>query len=106
MVVTQALKNYFVYILQCKDNSYYVGMSEDLSRRIQEHSSGYGSPSTSIRGFGNLVYYETFASKSKALSREKQIKGWSRQKKQALMDKNLSKLKTLAISRQSPRYLK
>ncbi len=95
---------HFVYIIRCEDNSYYVGMSESLIRRMKEHKGGYGSGSTSIRKFEDLVYYEVFSSKEEALQREKQIKGWSRQKKEALIQNNLTKLKLLSISRQSPKY--
>ena len=99
-------KNYFVYILRCQNSSYYVGSSKNLSRRIAEHSAGYGCESTSIRKFDQLVYFETYPSKEEALRREKQLKGWSRNKKEALITKNLSKVKSLSISHQSPRYNK
>ena len=98
--------NYFVYILRCQNTSYYVGSSKDLSRRITEHRAGHGCESTSIRKFDRLVYFETYSSKEEALCREKQLKGWSRKKKEALITNNLSKVKSLSISHQSPRYTK
>ena len=77
--------SYFVYILICSDNSYYVGFCSDLDRRLNEHNSGRGACYTRIRRPVSLVFKEEFNEKAMAKAREKQIKGWTREKKEALM---------------------
>jgi len=65
---------FYVYVLKSKkDNKLYIGYTEDLKRRIQEHSKGRNF-STAQRGPFTLVYYETFKSQKDATSREKQLK--------------------------------
>lgn len=78
---------YVVYILECADGSYYTGSAADLSQRIWQHETG-ASPSayTYSRRPVRLVWTSEECKKySIALQREKQIKGWSRAKKQALI---------------------
>ena len=78
---------YRVYILECADGSYYTGSAADLSRRVWEHEIG-GSPSsyTYSRRPVKLVWSsEEVQRYSDALRFERQIKGWSRSKKQALI---------------------
>lgn len=77
---------YFIYILKCFDNSFYVGFTSNLVRRMTEHESRHGGTYTKIRTPVELVYQETLESESAARLREKQIKGWSRKKKQALIN--------------------
>ena len=76
----------FLYILQCADGSYYTGVTNDLSRRLDEHMRGASTKAyTSTRLPVELVYQETFYDPLVAIAREKQIKGWSRRKKEALI---------------------
>ncbi len=96
---------FHVYILKCQNDQFYVGLTQDLRRRTQDHLSGYGSKYTKEEGVEKLVYYETHDSKSAAAKREKQLKGWSRAKKLALINSNQTQLKKLSISRQSPRFV-
>lgn len=84
---------YFVYILKCNDNSYYTGVTNDIDRRMYEHFSTNDSKSYIFnrRPF-ELVYYEIFPDPKQAILWEKKIKGWSRVKKEALINENWEKL--------------
>lgn len=91
---------YYVYIVECKDWSYYVGICNDLDRRLWEHNTGHDQSSyTYERRPVELKYFEVFNDVTQAIAREKQLKGWSRKKKQALITENLEKLKELAKSK-------
>jgi putative endonuclease len=90
-----------VYIVECKDWSYYIGIINDLEKRIWEHNIGQDENSyTYSRRPVELKYFEVFTDVNQAITREKQIKGWSRKKKQALIAQNFDKLKELAKSKQ------
>ncbi len=78
----------YLYILRCSDGSYYVGSTTDLSRRIIEHQNGVGANFTSKHLPVKVVYYEEFDRIEDAFRREKQLQGWSRKKKEALIQKN------------------
>lgn len=86
----------FVYILECADGSYYVGSTTDLSRRIQEHKDGMGGEYTRKRLPIRLVYAEEFPTIAEAYQREKQLQGWGRKKRKALIEGRLEDLKVLA----------
>lgn len=80
---------YFVYILQCVDNSYYTGMTNNLEQRLYQHQNSPKSFSyTSNRLPVKLVWHLQCTNPNDAISIEKQIKGWSRKKKKALIDEN------------------
>ncbi len=80
-------KTYYTYIMSSKNNStLYVGTTNDLTRRVLEHKSGGGSAFTSKYQCYKLVYYESFSDVNQAIAREKQIKGWKRDRKEALID--------------------
>jgi predicted GIY-YIG superfamily endonuclease len=87
-----------VYILKCSDDSFYVGHTEDLEKRISLHNSGRGAAYTAVRRPVVLVYHEVTDEKSVAMRREKQIKGWSKAKKEALIRRDIELLKNLARS--------
>lgn len=76
----------YVYILKCSDSSYYTGSTKDLKRRFQQHQEGVGANYTRKRLPVELVYYERHQRIDQAFYREKQIQGWSRKKKEALID--------------------
>jgi putative endonuclease len=76
----------FVYILASKTRVLYVGVTNDLIRRLWEHRSGAVPGFTRRYGVDKLVYYEVSAEPARAIAREKQIKGWARVKKVALID--------------------
>ena len=91
---------YIVYIVACKDWSYYIGITNDLEKRLWEHNTGQDENSyTYSRRPVELKYFETFADVNQAIAREKQLKGWSRKKKQALIAENFNRLKELAKSK-------
>ncbi|WPR71625.1 GIY-YIG nuclease family protein [Flavobacterium sp. NG2] len=87
------MKTYFVYILKCADDSFYTGITNDLERRLYEHNVGFNKDSyTFKRRPVELVWYEMFTEPTQAIMIEKKIKGWSRRKKQALIDEDWDKL--------------
>jgi len=89
--------NYFVYILQCADGSYYVGVTNDLEVRLEQHQIGYDPKSyTFTRRPIVLKYYQRFTLIEQAIEFEKQLKGWSRKKKEALFDENWEEVKRLS----------
>lgn len=87
-----------MYILECCDGSYYVGSTKDLQRRLEQHQSGQGSKWTKGHLPVKLVYCEEFDRIDKAFEREKQVQGWSRAKKQALIDGKYGDLHSLSVS--------
>jgi putative endonuclease len=88
-----------VYILLCERDKLYVGSCEDLKSRFETHLKGEGARFTKQHRPIEIVYSETSDSRAEAMAREAQIKKWSRAKKQALIDRNISQLKRLSISR-------
>ena len=91
----------WVYMLKCSDGSYYVGSArgETLDKRIAEHQSGALGGYTSTRRPVQLVWSEWFQSITDAVCVERQIKGWSRAKKQALIAHDYHRLPELAKRR-------
>ena len=72
---------YKVYIALCMDGSLYTGITYDLMDRYYRHSTGFGSKHTEQRGIDKILYTENFNTRQKAAERERQIKGWRREKK-------------------------
>ena len=79
------MNEYFVYVLKCSDESYYTGVTSNLEKRLIEHNSGMFKGYTSTRLPVKLVYSNSFSDVNDAIRAEKQIKGWSRAKKEALI---------------------
>jgi len=77
---------WFTYILLCSDSSYYVGITNDLEKRVILHNSGKGSKYLLSKLPVKLVYSEKHINKSEARIREIQLKGWSRIKKEKLIN--------------------
>lgn len=90
------LMNFWVYILQCSDGSYYTGHTDNLEKRIGMHQSGEIPGFTESRLPIELVYSEAFSSREEALIIEKRIKGWSRGKKAALIRGDWDQISVLA----------
>ena len=88
-----------VYILKCSDGSYYVGHTEDMGKRIFLHNSGRGAAYTAARHPVVLAYHESAVDKPAAVKREKQIKRWSRAKKEVLIRDDIELLKNLSCIR-------
>ena len=80
-------KRYYTYILSNKnDTTLYIGVTNDLERRVAEHRSGTIPGFTQKYNCHKLVYFEEYSDIDQAIAREKQLKKWSRQKKEALID--------------------
>ena len=75
----------FTYIVECSDHTLYTGWTNDLEKRITAHNEGKGAKYTKTRRPVRLVYFETFATKEEAMSREYRVKRLSRRKKQQLI---------------------
>lgn len=86
----------WMYILECNDGSYYIGSTRNLERRIFQHQNGEGSLHTRGRLPVRLVYFEIFDRVDYAFYREKQVQGWSRKKKEALISLQHDDLHELA----------
>src|SRR5574338_376582 len=86
----------WMYILECCDGSYYVGSTKNLELRFLQHQSGKGSRYTSGRLPVELVYCEEHERVSDAYYREKQVQGWTRRKREALINGNLELLPEFA----------
>lgn len=85
-----------MYILQCNDNSYYTGSTNDLGRRLYQHQEGMGANYTKKRRPLKLVYFEEYDRVDHAYYREQQVKGWRRAKKEALINGRDELLPSLA----------
>ena len=81
----KSMRSGWVYILLCSNGSYYTGSTIRLERRIQEHKSGKGANHTKKYPPIELLYCEKHKHVAEAFYREKQIQGWSRKKKEALI---------------------
>lgn len=82
------MKQYFVYILTSKSGTLYVGMTNDLHRRVYQHKYKIIKGFTSRYNVDRLVHFEVFNEPKQAIAREKQIKGWLRRKKITLIKEN------------------
>ena len=87
----------FMYILRCADGSYYTGSTKNLERRLAQHRNGEGANFTRKHLPVELVYVEEYNRIDEAFYREKQVQGWSRAKKEALIDRQYGKLPELAV---------
>ena len=76
----------YMYILLCSDGSYYTGSTIDLVKRMEQHQNGEGANHTKKRLPLTLLYYEEYPRIDQAFCREKQVQGWSRKKKEALIE--------------------
>ena len=91
------MKRYYVYILRCNDASYYTGVTNNIDRRLAEHSQGLDSTCyTFNRRPIELVFAQDFQSVTEAIAFEKQVKGWTRKKKEAIIADNWERLKSLS----------
>ena len=91
--------HYWVYIVKCNDGKYYTGVTNDLDRRLKEHNEGINPKCyTYERRPVILMYEEHFHDINQAIAWEKQLKGWSRKKKEALFTEDWDELKRLSKS--------
>ncbi|MFJ9391919.1 GIY-YIG nuclease family protein [Nocardioides sp. NPDC101246] len=89
----------YMYILRCRDHMLYVGSTYDLERRIAEHNAGLGAEFTVRRLPVTLAYAEEHQTIDDAYRREKQIQGWSRAKREALIAGDFERLHDLSRRR-------
>lgn len=96
------MKEYYVYMLLCSDDTYYIGITNNLNRRYYEHRSGYNPNSyTHNRRPIRLVYSCEFNDVNEAIAWEKQIKNWSQAKKRALIKRDWDEVKKSAECKNS-----
>ena len=79
---------FFVYLIECDDESIYTGITTDVQRRFNEHKNGKGGHYTSSRQVIKVLYTEQFKTRSEAQKREFEIKSWHRKKKLSLVNKS------------------
>ncbi len=92
----------YLYIVECADNSYYTVVCNNLERRLIEHNSGSDPKSYTFKRRPVILKYESyFSNPNDAIAAEKQVKGWSRSKKEALMAENWDLLKQLSKSKKN-----
>jgi len=94
--------SFWAYMLRCADGSYYVGHTDDLERRLGMHADGVVAGYTSTRRPVTLVWSQAFASRAEALAAERQIKGWGRAKKEALIRDDWREIQRLAWGTKHP----
>jgi putative endonuclease len=88
---------YYVYIMTNTSKTLYTGVTNHLERRVREHKMGLGSAFTSRYRIHSLAYYEVYADVREAIAREKQIKGWLRAKKVALIEEQNPQWRDLSL---------
>ncbi len=99
------MKLYYVYILECSDGLLYTGITNDVSRRLEEHNAGLNKNSfTYKRRPVEVIFYQDFNDVNQAIWFEKKIKKWSAQKKKALANDDELLLKLLAECRNESHY--
>jgi putative endonuclease len=80
------VSGHYVYVLECADGTYYTGYTTDVERRVAEHDAGDGAKYTRGRTPVSLVHVESYDSRSVAMSREHEVKSYSRARKERLVD--------------------
>jgi predicted GIY-YIG superfamily endonuclease len=93
------VKPFFVYMLRCSDGSYYVGHTDDLEHRMAQHHHGELPGYTQTRRPVQLAWSQETASREETLAAEQKIKGWSRAKKEALINGDWPEVSRLARCR-------
>ncbi len=94
----------WMYILECSNGAYYTGSTNNLELRLQQHQNGEGANFTRKHLPVKLVYFEEFERVDHAFYREKQVQGWSRAKKEALINGFTEKLHDLAECKNETHY--
>ncbi|MFC3097184.1 GIY-YIG nuclease family protein [Alteraurantiacibacter palmitatis] len=92
--------DFHAYLLRCTDDSYYAGHTDNLDQRLAQHQSGSFGGYTAVRRPVTLVWSDRFGTRDEAFAAERQIKGWSRAKKEALIAGDWERVKVLARNRQ------
>lgn len=92
--------SFLVYILRCKEGSLYIGHTENIEQRVADHNAGRAALFTRNRRPVHVVRIETFKAELEAIHRERQLKKWSRKKKEALINGDLKGLHEAARRKQ------
>jgi len=95
----------YMYILLCSNGLYYTGSTNDLDRRLEQHKNGEGANFTKKYLPVKLVYYEEYDRIDDAFYREKQVQGWRRKKKEALINAEQDNLHNLAECKNETHFL-
>ena len=90
------MNGFWVYILKCSDNSYYTGHTDNIEKRISEHKLREFCCYTASRLPVKVVFVQMFNTREAAFNAERKIKGWSRNKKEALIRKDWEKVQQFA----------
>jgi len=90
---------FVLYILECADGSFYIGHTDNLDKRMEQHDQGKGCAYTSMRRPLKLIHAEAFETRIEALAMERKLKGWSRAKKLAYVAGDWDVVSTLAKGR-------
>ena len=91
------MDEFYFYIVECSDGSYYARHTDNIEVRISQHEQGiFVNCYTYKRRPVKLVYVETFGTRDEAFAAERQVKGWSRRKKLALIEGDFDRLRYLA----------
>jgi len=94
------MKFYYVYLLRCRDSSFYTGITNNVDRRVDEHNAGLNQDSyTYSRRPVKLEFIQEFTDPVQAIAFEKKLKKWSRAKKEALIKGDFDLIQTLAECR-------
>ena len=94
--------SFWAYVLKCADASYYVGQTDNLEGRISAHESGRPTCYTTNRRPLTLVWSQEFTTREEAIAAERQIKGWYRKKKEALVQGDWKRVRRLAWGTKNP----
>lgn len=88
--------HFYVYILKCKNGQYYIGHTDNIDQRMSQHHQGLIEECYTLkRRPVELIFLQLFSTRDEAFHAERQIKGWSRKKKEALMQENWEEIKRL-----------
>ncbi len=88
--------HFYVYILKCKNGQYYIGHTDNIDQRMSQHQQGLIEKCYTLkRRPVELIFLQVFSTRDEAFHAERQIKGWSRKKKEALMQENWEEIKRL-----------
>ena len=94
--------SFWIYILRCADDSYYIGHTDDLEQRIGQHQTGAIPGYTHNRRPVMLVFSQELQTREEALAAERQVKGWTRAKKEALIQGDWKRIRQLAWGKNNP----
>ena len=99
------MKELIVYILECSDKSYYVGITNNIEKRVHEHNIGLNvSANTYSKRPVTLIWSNKFTSELESIKWEKKIKGWNRKKKEALVNGDYELLSKLSECKNETNY--